>query len=79
MKVYELIQELSNYKADTEVEFHVKARMDIDVKATFNREDEDDEQNVTVEADIDEHFEFDDITDNERSVFRPNITINLEY
>lgn len=79
MKVYELIQELSNYKADTEVEFHVKARMDIDVKATFNREDEDDEQNATVEADIDEHFEFDDITDNERSVFRPNITINLEY
>ena len=28
MKVYELIQELSQYKADTEVEFHVKAKFD---------------------------------------------------
>lgn len=79
MKVYELIQELSQYKADTEVEFHVKAKMDIDVKATFDRDNEDDYQDVTVEADIDEDFEFDDITDNENSYFRPNITINLEY
>lgn len=79
MKVYELIQELAQYKADTEVYFHVKAKMDVDVKATFDRENEDDEQEVTAEADIDEDFEFDDITDNERSSFRPNITINLEY
>lgn len=53
--------------------------MDMDVKATFDRENEDDEQEVTVEADIDEDFLFDDITDNERSSFRPSITINLEY
>ena len=33
MKVYELIQELSQYKADTEVEFHVKATFDTDVEA----------------------------------------------
>lgn len=79
MKVYELIQELAQYKADTEVNFHVKAKMDVDTKATFDRENEDDEQDVTVEADIDEDFEFDDITDNERRSFRPNIIINLEY
>lgn len=79
MKVCELIQELSQYKADTEVKFHVKAKMDMDVKATFDRENEDDEQEVTVEADIDEDFLFDDIADNECSSFRPDITINLEY
>ena len=36
MKVYELIQELSQYKADTEVEFHVKATFDTDVEAEFD-------------------------------------------
>lgn len=79
MTVYELIQELAQYKADTEVKFHVKAKMDMDVKATFDRDNEDDEQEVTVEADIDEDFDFNDITDNERSIYHPDITINLEY
>lgn len=79
MKVYELIQELTQYKPDTEVKFHVKAKIDVDVKAAFDRDNEDDEQDVTVEADIDEYFEFDDITDNVRGLYSPNITINLEY
>ena len=79
MKVYELIQELAQYKPDTEVEFHVKASIDVDVEAEFDRSNENDTQDVTVTAEIDENFEFDDITDNERSTWRPNITINLEY
>ena len=79
MKVYELIQELAKYNANTEVNFHVRAKLDIDTEATFNRDNEDDTQNVTIEADIDDDFAFEDITDNEKSMYHPNITINLEY
>ena len=76
MKVYELIQELAQYNPDTEVDFHVKATMDIDVEAEFDRTNEDDTQGVTVTADIDDDFNFDDITDKEHD---PRIIINLEY
>lgn len=79
MTVYELIQELAQFKPDTKVNFHTKGKMDVDTTATFDRENEDDEQNVVVEVEIDEYFEFDDITDNERSRIVPSITINLEY
>lgn len=79
MKVYELIQELSQYKADTEVEFHVKATFDTDVEAEFDRDNENDTQEVTVTAEFDEDVDFDDITDNESSRWHPCITINLEY
>lgn len=79
MKVYDLIQELSQYKADTEVEFHVKATFDTDVEAEFDRDNENDKQDVTVTAEFDEGVAFDDITDNESSIYHPNITINLEY
>lgn len=79
MKVYELIQELSQYKADTEVGFHVKATFDTDVEAEFDRDNENDTQEVTVTAEFDEDVDFDDITDNESSRYHPNITINLEY
>lgn len=37
MTVYELIQELSNYNADTEVRFKVNAEFDTDVEAEFAR------------------------------------------
>lgn len=33
MTVYDLIQELSQYKADTEVRFKVNAKFDTDVEA----------------------------------------------
>lgn len=36
MTVYELMQELSRYKADTEVKFNVKVEYDTDVKAEFD-------------------------------------------
>ena len=79
MKVYELIQELSQYKADTEVEFHVNAKFDTDVEAEFDRDNESDTQDVTVTAEFDEYVDFDDIEDNERSRWHPCVTINLEY
>lgn len=79
MKVYELIQELSKYKADTEVEFHVNAKFDTDVEAKFDRDNESDTQGVTVTAEFDEDVDFDDIEDNENSRIYPNVTINLEY
>lgn len=79
MKVYELIQELLQFKADTEVEFHVKAKFNTDVEAEFDRDNENDTQEVTVTAEFDEDVTFDDIDDNEHRRFSPNITINLEY
>lgn len=71
--VYELIQELSKYEATDEVEFHLKDILTLDVKAEFDRNNEDDEQEVTVDADIDEDFSYDgvrlDAYGNYRKVF----------
>ena len=78
MTVYELIQELSNYNADTEVRFKVNAEFNTDVEAEFDREDENDIQEVTVTAEFDDNVDFYDISDNERE-YRPYIEINLEY
>ena len=79
MKVYELIQELSSFDADTEVNFHVKADFDTDVDAEFDRNNEDDIQTVTVTAGFDEDVDYDGIKDNENSRYNPNITIELFY
>lgn len=79
MTVYELIQKLSQFKADTKVEFHVKAKFDTDVEAEFDKNNDDDTQEVTVTAEFDENVDFTDIDDNERGIYHPNVTINLEY
>ena len=79
MTVYELIQELSQYKADTEVRFKVNAEFDTDVEAEFDRENENDIQEVTVTAEFDDNVDFNDISDHERERYRPYIEINLEY
>lgn len=73
-----MIQELSRYEADTEVEFHVKAIFDTDVEAEFDRDNESDTQNVNVTARFDEDVYFDDIEDKESNRWHPCITINLE-
>lgn len=82
MKVYELIQELSNYNADTEVRFHVNGEFETDVEAEFDRDDEDDVQDVTVTAEIDDDVEFEDIDDYEpaskRFLSEPYIVMNFE-
>lgn len=79
MKVYELIQDLVQFKPDTEVEFHVKAKFDTDVEAKFDRNNENDTQEVTVTAEFDEDVDFYEIDDSECSVYNPRITFNLEY
>lgn len=84
MKVYELIQELSQYNADTEVEFHCKAVYDTDVEAEFDRENENDVQEVTVTATFDDDVDFDDIDDHEsidrRTLQKESyIVVNLSY
>ena len=71
MTVYELIQELAKHKGDTEVEFHVQAE--------FDREDENDTQEVTVEAEFDENVNFYEIDDFSDNRYSPRIVINLEY
>lgn len=78
--VYELIQELSKYRAETEVRFHAKEEFDTDVEAEFDRENEDDTQEVTVTAEFDGDLEFDDIGDYESPLYvKPHIQINLSY
>ena len=80
MTVYKLIQELSQYKADTEVRFHFDGKFDTDVSAKFDRDNENDEQEVTVEAEFDDDLEFYDIDDYEIGRYgKPYIQINLEY
>ena len=79
MTVYELIQELSQYNADTEVRFKVSAEFNTDVEAEFDREDENDVQEVTVTAEFDDYVDFEYVSDYERDRYRPCIEINLEY
>lgn len=78
MTVYELIQKLSQYSADTEVEFHCEAVYDTDVEAEFDREDENDIQEVTVSAEFDEDVSYDGI-EYKSTIRTPHITINLTY
>ena len=84
MRVYELIQELSQYNADTEVRFNFKGNFEADVKATFDRNSEDDEQEVTAEVKFDDYLDYEDISDYESKYSRtwqkdPFIVINLSY
>lgn len=84
MTVYELIKELSQYNADTEVRFNFKGDFETDVKATFDRNSEDDEQEVTVEVEFDDYLDYEDISDYEPMSSRtrqkdPFIVINLSY
>lgn len=64
MTVYELIQELSQYNADTEVKFRCEAEYDIDVESEFDRESGNNTQEVTVIASFDD-VDSDDIDDYE--------------
>lgn len=78
MTVYELVQELVQYDSDAKVRFNATGQMYVDTFAEFNREDENDQQEVIVKVDIDNYFEFDYIKD------YPNrnpkiIEINLKY
>lgn len=84
MTVYELIQELSNYNADTEVRFNFKGDFEADVKATFDRSSEDDEQEVTAKVEFDDNLDYENISDCQSMYSRtwqkePYIVVNLSY
>lgn len=84
MTVYELIQKLSQYNADTEVRFNFKGNFESDVKATFDRSGEDDEQEVTAEVEFDDNLDYKDISDYQSMHSRtwqkePYIVVNLSY
>lgn len=77
MTVYELIQELSKYNADTEVRFHVNAEFSADVEVEFDRENENDVQEVTVDTEFDEYVDLDSVM-NKESTLR-EVIINFKY
>lgn len=84
MTVYELIQKLSQYNADTEVKFNFKGKFEADVKATFDRDSEDDEQEVTAEVEFDDKLDYENISDYQSMYSRtsqkePYIVVNLSY
>ena len=80
MKVYELIQELAQYAADTEVKFHINADFTTDVGAEFDRENADSVvQQVTVDANFDEYVDFSNIVDRGSKVAYRDIVIHLTY
>jgi len=79
MKVYELIQELSQFNAETEIKFKADINFDVDVKATFDRDNENDIQEVTVNAEFDDLLDYDDIINNQNKSWDKNITIVLTY
>ena len=80
MKVYELIQELAKYDANTEVHFHAVCNYKKEKKTKFNRDNEDDEQEVTINCEFDDDVEYDGIRDYENARYGlPHIQIDLKY
>lgn len=75
--VYELIQELSKYNADDEVKFHAKAEYSVDTEAEFDRENENDTQEVTVNVEIDDDMEYDGVS--QRYWDKDKVVIDIKY
>lgn len=76
MTVYELIKKLSDFDADDEVVFHFAGNFEADVTAEFDRSDENDEQEVTVDVDFEDTLTFDDI---HKKYFEDEVFIDLMY
>lgn len=77
MTVYELIQELAQFKPDTPVDFHVKAEFDADVDIEKDGLPFDSETvSTTTYVKFDEDVSFDDIKSSRRG---DAATIYLEY
>lgn len=76
MTVYEMIQKLSGFNADDEVRFQFSGNFEADVMAEFDRNDENDEQEVTVEVNFSDTLTFDDI---HKKYFEDEVYIYLTY
>ena len=76
MTVYEMIQKLSEFNAEDEVIFQFSGNFEADVMAEFDRNDENDEQEVTVEVNFSDTLTFDDIHNKH---FEDEVYIDLTY
>lgn len=76
MTVYEMIQKLSGFNADDEVRFQFSGNFEADVTAEFDRNDENDEQEVTVEVNFSDTLTFDDI---HKKYFEDEVYIDLTH
>lgn len=76
MTVYEMIQKLSKFDAEDEVRFQFSGNFEADVTAEFDRNDENDEQEVTVEVNFSDTLTFDDI---HKKYFEDEVYIDLTY
>lgn len=74
MTVYKLIQELAQCNANAEVIFDAKIEYSDNLPATFDRDDENDEQDVLVDINFRDCLEFDEIRDS-----LDEVTIKLCY
>ena len=79
MTVYELIQQLANYDPDKEVQFKLVSDFDTYVDATFDRENEEDVQEVKVTVCFDDNLDFDYIDSGVYGREKDKVFINLEY
>ena len=81
MNVYELIQELTRFNPYTEVRFPIAdSKFTCDTEAEFDRANENDTQEVTVDVEIDEDLEFEVIRDYENVRHSKSyIQIDLKY
>lgn len=76
MTVYEMIQKLSEFNAEDEIRFRFSGNFEADVMAEFDRNDENDEQEVTVEVNFSDTITFDDI---HKKYFGDEVYIDLTY
>ncbi|MFQ9515357.1 MAG: hypothetical protein ACLRZ9_05975 [Eubacterium sp.] len=76
MKVYELIQQLVEFDAETEVVFNVEGTFSGDCDCNVDLKGEE-AQTLECEIDVDEYVEFDEIRNKE--LHSKEIIINLTY
>lgn len=75
MKVYEMIQTLAKYDADAEVHFHADFEYSVDAEAKFDRDNPDDVQDVTIDAEFDDDLELKEV----REKYYGGVIFRLRY
>ena len=76
MTVGRMMKNVSGFNADDEVRFQFSGNFEADVTAEFDRNDENDEQEVTVEVNFSDTLTFDDI---HKKYFEDEVYIDLTY
>lgn len=76
MTVYDLIQKLSQFNADSEIDFHIIAEYLADVRAYFYRDNENDIQDISINVKIDDNVDFDNVKE---YPYNKDVRLNLIY